>query len=207
MPKHQKIIDHTGEKYHHLTAIEYTGKQGKDWRRIWLWLCNCGNYKELPVNSVIGGNTKSCGCLQGEYKGTQALGREIWKSRYSDGDLTFEEFLMLSQQNCYYCGESPSNRKKHRNPDFCEPFIYNGLDRVDNNEKHNRDNVVPCCWRCNEWKADFSLEWFLQKAETIYLFELERRKIAQQKIIKKQWQKTMKLAEKMGPEYFCPIWE
>lgn len=61
-------------------------------------------------------------------------------------DLSSEQFYTLTQKPCVYCGIAPSNGRL--------PFIYNGLDRKDNNLGYTPDNVAPCCARCNGIKGD-----------------------------------------------------
>jgi hypothetical protein len=53
--------DITGHKYQMLTAIKRVGS--KDKKALWLFRCDCGTEKVIPVTPVIGGKTKSCGCL------------------------------------------------------------------------------------------------------------------------------------------------
>lgn len=197
---HPPFLDHTGKKFNSLEAIEYTGKTTPDHKRIWLFHCDCGEDKEIMAYSVTSGNTKTCGCAQGKYTGTKSLAHEVWRMGYADGDLDFEEFYVLAQQNCFYCGDRPANKKVHRNPAFCEPFVYSGLDRIDNNRKHDRDNVRSCCWECNEWKADFTEAEFFDRNERIYLREQVQKK-------KMNEPKYMVFTEKMPENFFCPIWE
>lgn len=46
-------------KFNMLTLSSKSPINGK-----YLWICDCGNSKEILMNSVKSGNTKSCGCLQ-----------------------------------------------------------------------------------------------------------------------------------------------
>jgi hypothetical protein len=48
-------------------------------------------------------------------------------------DYTIEEMIEISNKPCVYCGDT--NRI--------------GLDRIDNNKGHTKDNTVPCCYECN----------------------------------------------------------
>ena len=62
--------------------------------------------------------------------------------------LSLETFILLTQQDCYYCGAPPSNeitRGKHS-------YIYSGLDRLEGPQGYVDDNVVPCCHVCNLMK-------------------------------------------------------
>ena len=169
-----KAIDHTGKKYHKLTAIKFTDSKRKPWGRLiryWLFECECGNIKELECAKVAFGDIKNCGCenaklLTGREHGQEHMAKQIWYS-YNDGDLTFEDFQYLAKQPCYLCGNwNPSSRKHKTYPDIS--YQYHGLDRIDNSRPHDRDNVQPCCWPCNERRSNMPLPEFLEWIESIY---------------------------------------
>lgn len=54
--------DLTGQRFGKLVAVRQSRKCEKT--RQWYWECNCdcGNVVEVIVNSLTGGNTKTCGC-------------------------------------------------------------------------------------------------------------------------------------------------
>jgi len=60
-----KARDLTGQKFGHLTAMFATDKRVQG-RVVWHCLCDCGNEIDVPSNSLVSGNTKSCGCLKRE---------------------------------------------------------------------------------------------------------------------------------------------
>ncbi len=74
------------------------------------------------------------------------------KHRNLEFDLTKEEFLQFYGKPCFYCGDA---------------FDNNGLDRVDNTQGYNKNNIVPCCHRCNWMKSDFTVEAFINHCENI----------------------------------------
>lgn len=53
----------TGRKFGKLTALELLQEKSKNGSRLWLCKCDCGNFKKVSRNSLLNGNTKSCGCL------------------------------------------------------------------------------------------------------------------------------------------------
>ena len=53
--------DYTGQKFHYLTAIEFS-HIGRSNESRWLYKCDCGNEKIISSWSVVAGRTKSCGC-------------------------------------------------------------------------------------------------------------------------------------------------
>lgn len=144
-----------------------------------IWLTNIYNhigkfeYKEIDVKSML--NEKSI-FKQAKYHPRITSARSIWRGHYNK-ELSFDDFLYLSQQNCFYCDIGPKQIRNHFK--YCTvevsdyaikngDFIYNGLDRIDNNLEHIKENCVPCCWPCNDIKGNLSKEDFLNWIKTIY---------------------------------------
>lgn len=59
----KKFEDISGQKWNHLIAIEFSGRN-KFGQQIWLFECDCvlKTRKQLALNNVKTGKTKSCGC-------------------------------------------------------------------------------------------------------------------------------------------------
>lgn len=105
-----------------------------------------------------------------KYDPSVSSARRIWQNYcrmdgYNSTNyiLSFEDFYKISQEKCHYCGSEPSNSmnlfkysyyKGSENAKKNGTFIYNGLDKVNNNEKHYYKNIVPCCIICNRAKGD-----------------------------------------------------
>jgi hypothetical protein len=166
--------------------------------------CECGNNKIIRFANIKNNSTKSCGCLRVEISTARfekfnpekvklGLAREprlasakaIYNKCYADGYLPFEDFLKLSQMNCYYCGVKPSNlsnvyssiktRKFSKERVDNADFIYNGLDRIDNKKLHTLDNVVTCCKFCNYAKNIRSQSDFFDWVNQIYNLHLRKK--------------------------------
>lgn len=167
--------------------------------------CDCGGEGMFDLSQIKAGRINSCGCLKkeasvrhlqiahelqfnnGSWSREPRIGSaiNIYRDRYDDGDLSFEEFLELSQKNCYYCGIEPfcvSNAYSYysrRFESYKEErirdgyFTYNGLDRIDSSLPHNKNNVVTCCYPCNIAKLDFSQEEFFTSTKRRYLYLLK----------------------------------
>lgn len=61
--------DHIGKVFGRLTVMEEVGRHvypSGDTRRMFKCSCECGTIKNYKLNSLVNGNTKSCGCLQRE---------------------------------------------------------------------------------------------------------------------------------------------
>ena len=91
--------------------------------------------------------------------------KAIFAGDYTDGNLTLQELYTLSQLPCFYCSSERMNFSNYAERDKRSSqkaidnaaFHYNGLDRVNSELPHNRDNVVPCCYYCNWAKGSLSL--------------------------------------------------
>lgn len=81
-------------------------------------------------------------------------------------NITFEEFLEMTQKNCFYCGKEPEQISRKQNANGI--YIYNGLDRVDNNKGYIKGNCVPCCQRCNGGKKAMLQRDFAKWIKAIY---------------------------------------
>jgi len=164
--KHEKkAIDLTGQKFGRLTVIRRNYPNGKNGAN-WLCKCECGKEKVVNGANLRRGNTKSCGCLQKNYRGFKPkiasmryVIHEYKKSAKERGyeyKLTEEQFAEITKKDCYYCGAKPSRPSNYQNNNGV--YIYNGIDRIDNTKGYTIDNVVPCCTRCNYAKKNFGLQ-------------------------------------------------
>lgn len=176
------------QKFNKLLVIDFALNVGK--RPAWICQCDCGNTKIIKSEELKSGGTKSCGCLNIEQRSNRAekmysvnikyhpattSARRVWRRRYNDG-ISFEDFYHLSQQKCFYCDDPPSNianaaKEDPKSSQYAKDegnFIYNGLDRIDNNKTHTIDNVVSCCKWCNISKRDRTIEEFKEWLQKIY---------------------------------------
>jgi hypothetical protein len=99
----------------------------------------------------------------------------VLKKRNLEFNITKEEFTAISQKNCFYCGLPPNKVFKAKKVYFGE-FVYNGLDRLDNNIGYNLNNIVPCCFRCNRMKSNLSIEEFLTHIKIISSYQAQNDK-------------------------------
>jgi hypothetical protein len=187
MRKYSKAAESIGGKFGKLTVVSLANFDKFGNQRV-LCSCDCGKEKIAVLTRLRKGDTTSCGCSRSENANKQliranknnpkikgksepriATAKLVYR-RYSDGDISFDNFMILSQKPCFYCGAEPSNKTNYyltkdgrysKERQLLGYFIYNGLDRVDSKLPHNLDNVVPCCVYCNKAKLDRTLEEFL----------------------------------------------
>lgn len=187
-----KPINLTGQKFGKLTVVEEAYRKKNVY---WKCICDCGTEVIVRGADLRNGHSVSCGCarIDGAIRTAKKMlssdpritsAKDVYINSYRDGDLTFEQFLKLSQTPCYYCG-NPSEKsnlcnkyKKKKNTVLTNidlgNFYYNGLDRIDNNKPHNFDNVVSCCKWCNTAKMHRTLEDFTTWLEQAYQYQKNR---------------------------------
>lgn len=62
-PVERKFCDLTGQTFGNWTVLAFAGKRVRT--SFWHCECKCGKIKEIGRNKLIGGISKSCGCLRG----------------------------------------------------------------------------------------------------------------------------------------------
>lgn len=127
------------------------GKQMVMGRKAWIKgkkRCKACNSR---TNSIIEKGLATKRELYSRYKSRSKKRKIIFS-------LSFDTFVSLTSQNCYYCGAKPSNTTINEagNGDY----VNNGIDKVDNDKGYVENNVVPCCKICNYAKNTMDLEEF-----------------------------------------------
>lgn len=125
---------------------------------VWNCSCECGKTKQVNVNALRRGLTKSCGCYSVDNPSRRKRPYEALynalvlknKNRH-DVNLTYDQFLAFTKEDkCGYCRTDISwtSFNVGRNG-----VAYN-LDRMDNALGYQVDNLIVCCSRCNAGKSD-----------------------------------------------------
>jgi len=113
------------------------------------------------------------GTGMGEVRKT--LSRKYDRYRKRDGKLDFtrqEFYELIEGSSCYYCGSDETQTL--------------GLDRIDNDKGHNKDNVVVACELCNTTKGHrFTLEQMKQIGKLIETFDMKGWRMMNEKSINK----------------------
>lgn len=167
-------------------VLEYNGEKRtlKDW--AYLLNQNLGGiklryhrHKNYSAEEILFGkkkNVKRKGVVQIENIRASKLCSSYRikdKQRNRINDIDKDWFLKnISRKECFYCGDTKNI----------------GLDRIDNNKGHTKDNVIPCCIECNIVRSDrFTVEEMLIIGETIKkikeLRELRYKKLMAEKDI------------------------
>lgn len=113
------------------------------------------------------------------------------KSKNIEFNLSYkdlENLVFNPGSHCYYCGSKAISRssypsktsinklKKGKKPSkhFKKGRKRLGLDRIDNNKGYTRDNVVPCCIKCNRAKYTYTEQEFLDWAYQLVKYQQEK---------------------------------
>jgi hypothetical protein len=83
------------------------------------------------------------------------------KSRGIKAFLTFEQFVILRSQSCFYCGGEL-------------PKAGHGVDRIDSKVAYVYGNCRSCCVACNVSKSDKSEQDFMSWILRVYNHSLRR---------------------------------
>jgi hypothetical protein len=174
----KKPRDLVGKRFDRLVVVRLSSTKGRD--PLWECQCDCqpeGRTINVVQYALLGGNTKSCGCLKREgnnkkYPAGHGGRTEILlhyrhnaKIRGIEWALTDVEFYALVESVCYYCGAKPSGRSSRG----WGLFLYTGIDRRENATGYTAANSVPCCGRCNMAKRAHSDVEFIAHIERQYL--------------------------------------
>lgn len=190
-------IDLTGRVFGKLTVKYIHSVDHRKYVR-WFCECSCGNTSIVIGSHLIRGNTKTCGCSIKEHqklaakaaslKNTKPYGLSAKTTLYKNYkrhaidrslvfEITLEEFEVITQRDCYYCGVAPIQISKSANNRLVEKglaskdtgnYIYNGIDRLDNKRGYTIDNIVSCCKMCNHAKKTYTEDEFREWIKRVY---------------------------------------
>jgi len=134
------------------------------WLSVWQAKPQCPDPTSKESGRLRDGYTASFNSLYDRYKRSAADRGLIF-------DISKKDFWLLTSQPCFVCAAPPSHgkSKKHKNP-----YLYNGLDRVDSSEGYRLGNVVGCCWAHNRIKGNLTHQKFFEHCLAVVLSELSK---------------------------------
>ncbi len=175
------------EKFGKLTAIKSL-RSDKN-RMIWLFKCDCGEEKEIPLSYVTAKKRgiKSCGCLKnrpsvrwtgyGEISGTYwanikrcAKKNTSRRSRDIKFDITIKEAweLFLKQnRKCAITGVDLNFIRQYANKKKGEEQT-SSLDRIDSNKDYTLNNIQWVHKIINKMKMEMNEKNFVKWCELVY---------------------------------------
>lgn len=173
-----KVIDITGDQYGKWKVLQFSHINHEK-QAMWECRCECGTIKVVRAATLRDGRSTTCGCgtreafrLACSKPGVASFNYLYRNYRWAAQDrgfsftLDFEQFKRLTTQNCHYCGQPPQRKITMRS---AEPYVYNGIDRLNSALGYVIHNCVSCCKTCNFAKASMSedefFEWILRVAQ------------------------------------------
>jgi hypothetical protein len=172
-----------------LKQIERKINPGGTKTRQWLCICTCGKeiicigtWLRASKNSKI-----SCGCQNytrphGNVKHSPEMSsrkalfnrmKQTARKRRISWDLNFEDWLVITKEKCFWCGEEPFEKYNyaiskngysqmvHSTERVNNCWItYNGIDRKDNNTGYTKENCQTSCKWCNFARNEMTDEQF-----------------------------------------------
>ena len=161
--------------FNHLTVISLKTKINEYSYRC---RCVCGKICWAKAGDLYNNKKKSCGCKMG----TPYLGKNVRiinalyakykldaKIRKFKWRLSIEDFKLLINGNCFYCGEESSNRRiVQHSLNGVDILLYNGIDRINSKKGYTFTNSVSCCAVCNSFKNNRPMENFLAHVKKIH---------------------------------------
>ncbi|SMH61573.1 hypothetical protein [Azospirillum agricola] len=182
-----------GNRFGNWAVISEVMDEGIGPRKV-LCECVCSTRQVLKLNTLRMG--KSTRCKQCRYEEAktriyphrssrtqaEACAKQIFATYQSVAKrngrvftLSFEDVQDLITRNCRYCGVPPCTQHRilfsGKQPYPGEPFLYNGIDRVDNAVGYVRENCVSCCKRCNQAKLDMDVGDFKAWLRQVHLYQ------------------------------------
>jgi hypothetical protein len=171
-------IDILGQRFGRHTVIGCLKERVKK-KVMWLCLCDCGVSHVVDGRSLRSGISKSCGCLRSEIIRSLHKGRPP-TTRLASGEASFnhlydqyirgatargweffltkEQFKLLTSATCFYCGSRPFQKIHHGRA--YGPYLYNGIDRINNTQGYTMGNCISCCGVCNRMKSNMEQKEF-----------------------------------------------
>lgn len=170
-------MDEIGNKYGKLTILK---KVRKDSHNTWVYLCqcDCGNLKEVNINKLHSGHTKSCGCLNHKLKDVtgQRFGRLVvvgligrkhnrtyWKCQCDCGNICEAPINMLLSNQKVSCGcKNKENRLSVSSLDrgCVDGTLISAIDGSRNINKNNTSGVTGVSFdsKRKKWIAQITFQ-------------------------------------------------
>lgn len=95
----KNAVDLTGKRFGRLLVLNYTTER-RDGKVVWECICDCGNPVKAVSSRMIGGSSRSCGCVRSEACCQVKVGETF-------GRLTVAAYAGKSRWNCIcLCGKT-----------------------------------------------------------------------------------------------------
>lgn len=160
-----------GDRFHEWTVNQRSGEG----RKLYGCTCSCGKTSLVSKTDLIYGKSKRClSCshklaIKPDFQAAINSIKKTYLQSARKRELSWgidSMFVTLITSPCHYCGVGPSMCRTTSNASFW----YNGIDRLDNDNGYESDNVVSCCSICNYAKRAMRYDHFTNWLDRIVAF-------------------------------------
>lgn len=182
----------------------------KNFRALWSCQClKCGKIADRDTYHLRS-NKYGCGCDISRFSDEDIAFNRVWsgyKMKQYKGEFTLseEDFKFLTKQDCFYCKNPPATefilKGKERG------YIYNGIDRLDNNKGYTLKNCRTACIVCNWMKGDYEYSEFCEQLVKISEYDSVRKNIQSPKnrmYTQKKYREYINNSQKRGIVFNIP---
>jgi hypothetical protein len=143
-------------KYNQMTLVGESGTRDKWNRRLWTWRCDCGVTKDLIMQDVKGGHSKTCGGPAHADERAKRLSESLTK-KWASGTRKLSEAQEGSQPGARYGKltlQGPGPGETYKNGERTRSYVFmcdcgeERIARLDLIKGNLADGVVPACFRC-----------------------------------------------------------
>lgn len=174
------VKDLKGKKFGVLKVLERTDLD-KDEYAYWGVQCECGVIKTVAGYLLTAGKIRSCGCKKGIWISNshtkpydKVAPHEIFNSykvaarkRGIKFSLAEDDFRSFLKKKCYYCLSEPVAVKVRTLKAGRNEYLFNGIDRINNDVGYMLDNCVTCCKYCNRAKNNMTILEFVKWLDSV----------------------------------------
>lgn len=151
---------------------------GSDGKKSWLLQCDCGEKYKALTESLLSGNTKSCGCLNKRtgknhphYKGCEDLSGDYWsklkqgaRKRDIEFNITIKEAWKLFKNQDKKCALTGWEITLTDSSSLKQTA---SLDRINSNKHYKLSNIQWVHKDVNRIKQNYSQDYFITICEAI----------------------------------------
>ena len=168
-----------GKQFGKWTVLNISNKTGE--QILYNCKCKCGIEATVNASNLRGKGSMGCRHCGHSKPHSYAAKNRFFCSCRADAErrnrkfhLSFNYFVSLCSENCFYCGCIPNQISKSNAIRSTGDWIHHGIDRVNNDIGYIKSNCVSCCIKCNLMKRKMKLEEFITHTDKIRIHQITK---------------------------------